>query len=103
MSDECRVMNDERCIRRTPILLVAKLVNSSFITPHFSPFPLDLAEFSAFIPLGRGGYFVSAGGFHPARWWLTIVMCSAKSGILVPLDGYPTSHNSGRLRWLFEY
>ena len=71
----------------------------AFITHHsaltISPSPLDLARFLSLIPLSRGGDFVLQGDYMLADGGLRLWCVAQESGIVVPLDGYPTSHNPG--------
>jgi len=71
--------------------------HSSFVIRASSPFqlPLDLARFRALIPLSRGGDFVSQGDYMLPDGGLELLCVAQESGIVVPLDGYPSSHIPG--------
>jgi hypothetical protein len=87
-------MNDE-CPGPLPLYAMAGqflMHHSSFLT-FLSP--LDLARLPVPIPLGRGVEFVLQGDYMLPDGGLKLWGVAQESGIVVPLDGYPTSHNPG--------
>ena len=73
----------------------AKGRDQSLLLPHSPYFPLDLAEIPSTYPAGSGGYFVSQRDFILPDGGLELWCVAQESGIVVPLDGYPTSHIPG--------